>query len=208
MLLNVVLYKYKLYHHKIIFNNTDQILTDKRRAIISQEPYGNDSRSKLSIRIESQSRPRTPYEINESEILQREKDVVEIESVQRLPRHKKQHYREEEIIEQHTTNVVDRDIYINNRNGNHRPKSTEKQRQQYIEEVIIDDGINNNRRAKFDIKEDRHTSHREIVIEGDRYIPPPPKDQLIINGTHREHEVREISFNQLIKFIRNFFLSL
>jgi hypothetical protein len=189
---------------QIIFNNTDQLLTDKRRAIISQEPYGNgnDSRSKLSIRIESQARSRTPYEINESEVLQREKDVVEIESVQRLPRHKKQYTtREEEIIEQHTTNIVDRDVYIN-RNGVTRPKSNEKQRQHYIEEVVIDDGINNNRRAKFDIKEDRHTSHREIVIEGDRYVPPPPKDQLIINGTHREHEVIVINiFNLLQKFI-------
>jgi hypothetical protein len=176
---------------QIVFNNTDQILTDKRHAIISQEPYGNsnDSRSKLSIRIESQSHPRKPYEINESEILQREKDVVEIESIQRLPRHKKQYTtREEEIIEHHTTNIVDKEVFIN-RNGNHRPKSNERQRQQYIEEVIIDDGINNNRRAKFDIKEDRHTSHREIVIEGDRYVPPPPKDQLIIHDTHREHEV-------------------
>ena len=185
---------------QIIFNNTDQILTDKRRTIISQEPYGNtnDSRSKLSIRIESQSGARTPYEINESEILQREKDVVEIESVQRLPRHNKKHHhatREEEIIEQHTTNVFDREIFIH-QNGNNRAKSNERQKQQYIEEVVIDDGIHNNRRAKFDIKEDRHTSHREIVIESDRYVPPPlpPKDHLVINGSHREHEVIEIRF--------------
>ncbi|CAF1221360.1 unnamed protein product [Rotaria sordida] len=180
---------------QIIFNSTDQILNDKRRTIISQEPYGNinDSRSKLSIRIESQTRPRTPYEINESESLQHDKDVVEIESIQRLPRHKKQHVitREEEIIEQHTKNIVDREIFIN-RSGINRGKSNERQKQQYIEEVVIDDGIPNNRRAKFDIKEDRHTSHREIVIEGDRYIPPPPKDQLIINGTQREHEVRVV----------------
>jgi hypothetical protein len=182
---------------QISFNNTEQISTDKRRAIISQEPYGstNDSRSKLSIRIESQGRSRTPYEINESETLQREKDVVEIESIQRLPRHKKKYTtREEEIIEHHTTNVVDKEVFID-RSGSNRGKSNEKQRQQYIEEVIIDDGINNNRRAKFDIKEDRHTSHREIVIEGDRYVPPPPKDHLIIHDTHREHEV--------IEFIRN-----
>ncbi|CAF3082851.1 unnamed protein product [Rotaria sp. Silwood2] len=180
---------------QIIFNNTDQVLNEKRRTIISQEPYGNtnDSRSKLSIRIESQARPRTPYEINESEYLQRDKDVVEIESIQRLPRHKKQHVitREEEIIEQHTKNIVDREVFIN-RSGVNRAKSNEKQKQQYIEEVVIDDSINNNRRAKFDIKEDRHTSHREIVIEGDRYAPPPPKDQLIINGTQREHEVRVV----------------
>ncbi|CAF4657430.1 unnamed protein product, partial [Rotaria sp. Silwood1] len=179
---------------QIIFNNTDQILNEKRRTIISQEPYGNinDSRSKLSIRIESQARPRTPYEINESEYLQHDKDVVEIESIQRLPRHKKQQVitREEEIIEQHTKNIVDREIFIN-RGGNNRAKSNEKQKQQYIEEVVIDDSINNNRRAKFDIKEDRHTSHREIVIDGDRYVPPP-KDQLIINGTKREHEVRVV----------------
>jgi hypothetical protein len=178
---------------QIIFHNNDQVLTDKRRAIISQEPYGNtnDSRSKLSIRIESQSRARTPYEINESETLQREKDVVEIESVQRLPRHRKQHYttREEELFEQHTTNIVDKEVFIH-RNGINRAKSNERQKQQYIEEVVIDDGSHNNRRAKFDIKEDRHTSHREIVIEGEKYVPPPPKDQLIINGTHREHEVR------------------
>ncbi|CAF4468439.1 unnamed protein product [Rotaria socialis] len=179
---------------QIIFNNTDQISTDRRHTIISQEPYGNsnDSRSKLSIRIESQARSRTPYEINESESLQHEKDVVEIESIQRLPRHKQNFItREEEIIEQHTKNIVDREIFIG-RNGVNRAKSNERQRQQYIEEVVIDDGTPNNRRAKFDIKEDRHSSHREIVIEGDRYVPPPAKDQLIINGTHREHEVRVV----------------
>ena len=182
---------------QIMFNSTDQLSADNRRAIISQEPYGNgnDARSKLSIRIESQSRPRTPYEINESETLQREKDVIEIESVQRLPRYKKhqQTTREEEIIEQHTTNIVDREVFIN-RNGNNRAKSNERQRQQYIEEVVIDDGQQSNRRAKFDIKEDRHTLHREIVIEGEKYVPPvaPAKDQLVINGTHREHEVRVV----------------
>lgn len=188
---------------QIIFNKGDQISSDTRRTIISQEPYGNsnDSRSKLSIRIESQARSRTPYEINESESVQHEKDVVEIESIQRLPRHKKQLVtREEEIIEQHTKNFVDREIFIG-RGGSNRAKSNERQRQQYIEEVVIDDGIPNNRRAKFDIKEDRHTSHREIVIEGDRYVPPPPKDQLIINGTHREHEVRLITFS--LKFTEN-----
>jgi hypothetical protein len=125
---------------QIIFNNTDQILTDKRRAIISQEPYGNtnDSRSKLSIRIESQSRPRTPYEINESEILQREKDVVEIESVQRLPRHKKQHCttREEEIIEKHTTNIIDRDVFIS-RNENNRAKSNEREQNLISKKIDI-----------------------------------------------------------------------
>ncbi|CAF1677978.1 unnamed protein product, partial [Adineta ricciae] len=182
---------------QIIFNNTEHISSvDRRRAIISQEPYGNgnDSRSKLSIRIESQSRPRTPYEINESEVLQREKDVVEIESVQRLPRHKKQHQstREEQIIEEHTTNVFDREIFVH-QNNPLRPKSADRQRQQYIEEVIIDDGINPNRRAKVDIKEDRRTLHKEIVIEGDRYMPPPlpPKDHVVINGSHRENEVIE-----------------
>lgn len=181
---------------QIIFNNTEQLSTDKRHTIISQEPYGNgnDSRSKLSIRIESQSRSRTPYEINESESLQHEKDVVEIESIQRLPKHRKQYItREEEIIEQHTQNIFDREIFISG-NGSNRGKSHERQKQQYIEEVVIDDGVRNNRRAKFDIKEDRHTTHREIVIESDRYVPPPPKDQLIINGTHREHEVIQMTF--------------
>lgn len=182
---------------QIAFNSIDQLSMDTRRAIISQESYGDnaDARSKLSIRIESQTRPRTPYEINESESLHREKDVVEIESVQRLPRHRKQQHttREEEIIEQHTTNIFDREVFIGGNNAAAtRPRPPEKHRQQYIEEVVIDDGIHNNRRAKFDIKEDRHTSHREIVIEGERFIPPTPlpKDQLIINGTHREHEVR------------------
>ena len=187
---------------QVIFNRTDQGSTEKRHTIISQEPYGdlNDPRSKLSIRIESQSRPRTSYEINKTKHLEHDKDVVEIESVQRLPRHKK-HYitREEEIFEQHTRNMVDREIFINRNGGTNRDKSSEKQKQQFIEEVVIDDGINHNRRAKFDIKEDRHTSRREIVIEGDRHVPPPlpPKEHVVINGTQQQHEVTEM--NSLIK---------
>lgn len=176
---------------QIAFNNhTEQISSEKRRAIITQEPYGtnNDSRSKLSIRIESQGRTRAPYEVNESTTVQREKDVVEIESVQRVPRSKKEYTREEEIIEHRTTNVANRDVFIN-RNGINRAKSNERPRQEYIEEVVIDDGISNNRRAKFDIKEDRHTSHREIVIEGDKYIPPPVHGHVTIQDTTREHKV-------------------
>lgn len=189
---------------QIAFNNqTEQMSSDQRRTIISQEPYGNnnDSRSKLSIRIESQGRTRTPYEVNESTSLQREKDVVEIESIQRVPRSRKEYTREEEIIEHRTTNVAGRDVFIN-RNGINRTKSNERPRQEYIEEVVIDDGINNNRRAKFDIKEDRHTSHREIVIEGDKYVPPPVEGHVIIHDTHREHKVivvmRKFSSSPLI----------
>ena len=180
---------------QIVFNQSEHTSIDKRRTIISQEPHGNtnESRSKLSIRIENQDQTRRPYEINESEILQREKDVIEIESIQRLPRHRKQfNTREEEIIEHHTTNIVDRDVFIHRNNANNRPKSTDRQRQQFIEEVVIDDSNSNRHRAKFDIKEDRHTSHREIVIEPDRYIPPPPKDHLVIHDTRREHEVRVV----------------
>jgi hypothetical protein len=174
---------------QIVFNNIDQLSNDTRRTVISHESLGNqhDGRSKLSIRIESQPRSRAPYEINESESLKREKDVVEIESVQRLPRHRKSQYTtcEKEIIEERTTNIVDRELFVN------RARSTDRPRQQFIEEVVIDDSANHQRRAKFDIKEDRHTSHREIVIESEKYVPPVslPTDPLIINGTHRQHEV-------------------
>jgi hypothetical protein len=180
---------------QIAFNSIDHLSAETRRAIISQEPFGSnqDARSKLSIRIESQTHPRRAYEINESETLQRDKDVVEIESVQRLARPSKPTAtrREEEIIEQHTTNVFDREVFINRSGASTRARSNDRPRQQYIEEVVIDDGVANHRRAKFDIKEDRHTSHREIVIEGEKPIStkPVPKDQIVINGSHREHEV-------------------
>lgn len=193
---------------QIAFNQSDQLSADRRRAVISQEPYGNgnDARSKLSIRIESQSRGRTPYEINESEVHQREKDVVEIESVQRLPRPYKKHQRthEEETIEKRQTDVFDREIFIH-KGGSRRTDLPEQQRQAYIEEIVIDDGINHNRRPKVDIMEDRRTLHKEIVIEGDRYVPPPlpPKDHLVINGSHREHEVSTIRAARFVFSFRN-----
>ena len=190
---------------QISFNNIDHLSADTRRAIISHEPFGqqNDSRSKLSIRIESQTNPRKPYEIRENESFQRDKDVVEIESVQRLPRHRKSNIRhEEEIIEQRTTNVFDREIFIGGGGGKSTPqraRSNEPLRQQFIEEVVIDDGSNLNRRGKIDIKEERHTSHREIVIDSDRQNPPvipPVRDHLVINGSTRQHDVRVVSSNR------------
>ena len=178
---------------QIAFHNIDHLSADARRTIISQEPYGNqnDNRSKLSIRIESQSRSRAPYEINELESLQREKDVIEIESVQRLPRRRAHETRrEEEIYEQRTTNVFDREVFINPV-ASTRGRSNERKRQEYIEEVVIDDGIDNQRRPKFDIKENRHTLRQEIHIDGDRHVPPTSvtKGRLVIDATRREHEV-------------------
>ena len=143
---------------------------------------GGDGRSKLSIRIESQPSSGRPT----GQVLRSEKDIVEIESFQRVPRHRRHHHTttEEEIVEQHTTNIIDKEVYIN------RGRSSERPRQRHIEEVIIDDGSSRNRRDKVDIKEERQTIHREIVIEGDRHRPPPPREQLVINGSYREHEVR------------------
>ncbi|CAF0786183.1 unnamed protein product [Didymodactylos carnosus] len=181
---------------------TDGTDKNRRAAYISQLPYTDssthDSRSKLSIRIESNARPRTPYEINEYETLQesggrKENDVIEIASINRIPRNHAQrrthHSTQEEIIEQYTTNITDRQVIIDR---SQRSKSRERPKR--IEEVVIDD---TGRRGKtIDIKDDKYTLHREIVIDGDRRVPtvpkrPPPKDYLVINGSTK-HDEREV----------------
>lgn len=146
----------------------------------------------MTIRIEPQTRTRTAYEINESESLKREKDVVEIVSVQRLPRRKEQGtQRTVETLETSTVNYYDRDIFINNKRPTNRGQSNEAEKIGCIEEVVIDDGIRNQRRMKVDIKEDRHTTRQEVVIAGDQAVPPTvlTKDPLIITETRRDHTV-------------------
>ncbi|CAF4362035.1 unnamed protein product [Rotaria sp. Silwood2] len=151
---------------------------------ITDQTSSASSRSNLSIRIESQPqtiRPKT------SQVLQREKDIIEIESVQRIPRHRRHHHTTtEEIIEQQTTNVVDQEVYVN------RARSSERPKQRYIEEVTIDDDRNKHRQEIVDIQEDRQYIHKEIVIEGERPRPQPPKTQVIIDERIREHEVHVV----------------
>ncbi|CAF4175693.1 unnamed protein product, partial [Didymodactylos carnosus] len=178
---------------------TDSTDKYRRSAYISQQPYTDssthDSRSKVSIRIESNARPRTPYEINEYETLlesggRKENDVIEIESLNRVPRHRRTHHTtQEEIIEQYTTNVMDKQVVIDR-----TQRSKSRERPKRIEEVVIDETV---RRGKaVDIKDDKYMSHREIVIDSDRKVPqvpvrPPPKDYLVINGSTR-HDEREV----------------
>ena len=155
-------------------------IVDQRSEISS----GADSRSKVSIHIESHPSSSTHHPSANARLVSREKDIVEIESIQRVPRHRRHRTTtEEEILEQHTTNVVDEKVYIN------RGRSSERPRQQHIEEVIIDDGMHRNRRDRIDIEGDRKIIQKHIVIEGDIHRPVP-RDQLIIDGTHREHEVQ------------------
>ena len=154
----------------------------------SEISSGADSRSKVSVHIESHpsssSTTHHHHPSATSRLVSREKDIVEIESVQRAPRHRRHRTTtEEEIIEQHTTNIVDEKIYVN------RGRSSERPRPQHIEEVIIDDGMRRNRRDRIDIESDRKIIQEHIVIEGDKHRPIP-RDQLIINGTRREHEVQ------------------
>ncbi|CAF1012011.1 unnamed protein product [Rotaria sp. Silwood1] len=142
----------------------------------------SSSRSNLSIRIESQPQTVRP---TTSQVLQREKDIIEIESVQRVPRHRRHHHTTtEEIIEQQTTNVVDEEVQIN------RSRSRERPKQRYIQEVTIDD--DRNRQGIVDIKEDTQYFHEEIVIEGERPKPQPPRSQVIIDERIREHEVHHV----------------
>ncbi|CAF3366835.1 unnamed protein product [Rotaria socialis] len=153
------------------------------QAVSSQISTAN-TRSNVSIRIESQTptvRPPT------SHLVQREKDIIEIESVQRVPKHRRHHHTTtEETIEQHTTNVIDKEVYIN------RGRSSERPKQRYIEEVIIDDDRNKNRKGTVDIKEEKQIIHKEIIIDSDRIKPQPSTHQIIIDETSREHEFHVI----------------
>jgi hypothetical protein len=144
---------------------------------------GSGTRSNLSIHIESQPQSSRPS----SQLLKREKEIIEIESIQRAPRHRRHHHTttEEEIIEENTTNIVDKEVYIV------RGRSSERPRQKQIEEVIIDEERNKNQRRTVDIKEDNKYIHEEIHIETK---PQPPKDKFITNGSHREHEVHHRLF--------------
>ena len=131
-------------------------------------------RSNLSTRIESQSQPIRPS-------IQREKDTIEIESVQRLPRHRRHHHTTtEEIIEQHTTNTVDKEIYIN------RGRLNERSQQRHIDDIIIDNSRTKYRQEPID---NRQNIHREIVIETDRHKAQSPKSQIIIHQTDHDNEV-------------------
>ncbi|CAF1587078.1 unnamed protein product [Rotaria magnacalcarata] len=153
------------------------------QAVSSQISTAN-TRSNLSVRIESQTptvRPPTAH------LVQREKDIIEIESVQRVPKHRRHHHTTtEETIEQHTTNVIDKEVYIN------RGRSSERPKQRYIEEVIIDDDRSKNRKGTVDIKEERQIIHKEIIIDSDRIKPQPPTHQIIIDETSREREFHVI----------------
>jgi hypothetical protein len=157
---------------------------------IVDERSSSGTRSNVSIHIESQPQSSRPS----SQLLKREKEIIEIESIQRAPRHRRHHHTttEEEIIEENTTNIVDKEVYIV------RGRSSERPRQKQIEEVIIDEDRNKNQRRTIDIKEDNKYIHEEIHIETDKHKPQPPKDKYIPNGSHREHEV-----NHTYCFVRN-----
>lgn len=157
------------------------------QAVASQisEQTSSGTRSNLSIRIESQ--PQSVRPSATAHVVAREKDIIEIESVQRVPRSRRHHHTTtEEIIEQHTTNVVDKEVYIN------RGRSGDRTKQRHIEEVIIDDDRNRGRKGVVDIKEDREIIHKQVIIENDRRQPQIPKHQVIINEHTREHEVNKI----------------
>jgi hypothetical protein len=142
-------------------------------------------RSNISVHIQSHSQgPRSA-----SQVLQREKDIIEIESIQRVPKHRRHHHTttEEEIVEQHTTNIIDREVFIN------RGRSTERPRQKHIEEIIIDETIKQPKRP-IDIKEDNRFRHEEIVIHEEKPkrpqppVPPRPSSHLS-NTTIKEKYV-------------------
>lgn len=151
---------------------------------VSSQISSASSRSNLSIRIESQPQAVRP---TAGQLVSRETDIIEIESVPRGPKHRRHHHTTtEEIIEQHTTNVVDKEVYIN------RGRSSERPKQRYIEEVVIEEDRNKHRKGTIDIKEDRQTIHKETIIDHERHKPQPPKHQIIIDETSHEHEVRVI----------------
>ncbi|CAF0847061.1 unnamed protein product [Rotaria sordida] len=139
------------------------------------------TRSNFSIHIESQPQAIRPTTAS-SQLVQREQDIIEIESVQRVPRRRHHHRTTEEVVEQ-TTNVVDQEVYVN------RARSSERPKQRYIEEVIIDDRSRPQPRT-VDIQEDRQYIHKEINIQGEqpRPPPPPPKTEVYFNEEIREHE--------------------
>jgi hypothetical protein len=137
------------------------------QAVSSQiiDQTSSSNRSNVSVHIESHPQPPCS---SRSQVLQSEKDIIEIESVQRVPRHRRHHHTttEEEIIEQHTTNIVDKEVFI-------RGRSSERPKSKPIEEIVITDGIDRNRRDFVNIKDEKTIIHDRYTIENDKPKPPP-----------------------------------
>jgi hypothetical protein len=147
----------------------------------------SNGRSNVSVRIDTHPQYQSqPPCSSASRALQSEKEIIEIESVQRVPRHRRHHHSttEEEIIEQHTTNVVDK-VYIN------RGRSSERPKPKPIEEVVIDTR-DKKQKGVIDIKEERKIIQERYTIEDEKPKPKPPRDHLIINASRTEHETHVI----------------
>ncbi|CAF3599478.1 unnamed protein product [Adineta steineri] len=159
---------------------------------ISDQISSSSAHSNVSIRIDSHPQSSSTTRPT-SQGLRRETEIIEIETIPGAPRHRRHHHRrtEEEIIEQHTTNIVNKEVIKVRGRSNERPQPTKQ-----IEEVIIDDRQNKYRPGTIDIKEDREYVHEEVHIETERHKPPPPpphREKIIIDETHREqHEVHII----------------
>ena len=148
------------------------------------EQTSSNSRSNVSVHIESHPQSSRPS----SQVLRREKDIIEIESVQRAPRHRRHHHTttEEEITEQHTTNTVDKEVFIT------RPRSTERPKKKYIEQVVIDGRDNQNHWERYDTLEEKEIIHKETFFGDDRPKPkpqPPAKDHFTTDRIHIEHNI-------------------
>lgn len=145
---------------------------------IAEQISSASSHSNVSIRIEPQVHTSRP-----AHGIKRETEIIEIESFPREPRRRRHHHTttEEEIIEEHTTNVVDQEVYVT------RPRSSERIKQRQIEEVVIDDRVTRPRPGPIDIKEERQYIHEEVHIDTVRPRPPIVQEEIITNGSHREH---------------------
>jgi hypothetical protein len=157
------------------------------QAVSSQiaDQTGSSSRSNISVRIDTHPQPPCS---SSSRVLQSEKDIIEIESFPRAPRHRRHHHTttEEEIVEHYTTNIVDKEVYIS------RGRSSERPSQKHIQEIVINDANDKNRKDVIDIKEDKTVIHEKYTIGDDKPKPKPPKDHRITNGTLVEHETHII----------------
>ena len=134
---------------------------------ITDQISTSNQRSSSTVNVEYHPSPTRP---GGSRAIQREKEIIEFEAIHDAPRRRRRSGRtttEEEIFEEHTTNTVEEKVII-------RGRSSERPKPRPIEEIVITDSRDRNRRDFVNIQEDRTVIHDRYIIDQDRPKPVPP----------------------------------
>jgi len=143
------------------------------QAVSAQISDQTSSRSAVSVHVQP-SQPQGPARMkatsSDGRTLVREQEIIEVESGPRTSRNRRHHrkYSDEEIIEERTTNVVDKEIYIRGR-SNERPKPQKP----------VHSGSDRNQQDFLDFHQEHIVIHETLPGEFERPKPVPlPKPKI------------------------------